>query len=199
METSTGSLAISTSPVRRDRLEIPPPRRQGADVRRFIHYLPSGRGALGRPERTRADVQHRARRNVAAHVRAHLAAELLADGFEPIPFHALDIHHVRQVGGVHFDGKPRREIHAEVRVRNQHDTARGHDAQQCLADQFGVGIRQRLLGDLPDLAVGTPQALADLVQIGAPAGDDRRAVLGGVDLRAATGSSAAVSSATPLL
>jgi hypothetical protein len=30
----------------------------------------------------------------AADVRAHLAAEFLADDFEAVPLHAFDIHHV---------------------------------------------------------------------------------------------------------
>ena len=107
-----------------DRLQIPAARRQGADFRRFIHDLPARRRAFRRPERARADIQHRAGGEVAADVRADLAAEFLADDFEPVAFDAFDIHHVRHIRRVHLDGKPRREIDAEVRMRNQQDAAR---------------------------------------------------------------------------
>ena len=84
IETSTGSLVISTSPV--SAAMVSRYRRRAvkrAGLRRFVHHLPARRGALRRPERARADIQHRAGGNIAAHVRAHLPAEFLAHHLEP--------------------------------------------------------------------------------------------------------------------
>src|ERR1035438_6772700 len=70
-------------------------------------YLPARRRRFGWPERPRTNIQHRAGGEIAADVGADLPPELLAHGFEPLAFDAFDIQHVRQIGGVHFDGKTR--------------------------------------------------------------------------------------------
>ena len=59
----------------------------------------------------------------------------------------------------------------------------GSTSTQRLADQFGVGIRQRLLGDFPDLRGTMARRLSQTcVEVGAPAGDDAPWALRRVDL-----------------
>ena len=62
-----------------DRRQIPPPRRQRSHFGGLVDDWSAGGNALDRLERARPQIQHRAGREVAANVRADLAAELLAN------------------------------------------------------------------------------------------------------------------------
>ena len=67
-------------------------------------------------------------------------------------------------------------------VRNQYDATRWNDLHQRFANQLGIGIGETVARDLPHLGVGAAQAVADRVEFGTRAGDNRRRSRCGIDL-----------------
>ena len=68
-------------------------------------------------------------------------------------------------------------------VWNQDNTARRKRAHQCLPNQFGIGVSQRLIRDSPDLPIGVAQAFASEIQFRTPPGDDGCWGLSSINLR----------------
>ena len=56
------------------------------------------------------------------------------------------------------------------------------DVHQGFADQFSVGVSNRLVRDFPYLTVGRTQAFADGIKLCAPTGNDGDGRRSGVDL-----------------
>ena len=94
----------------------------------------------------------------------------------------LDIEHVGHIRRVQLDGESRREVDAEVVMRNQQHASGGNDLHQYLADHFCIGIGKRLVRDLPDLVVAGFERVADRIELAAESGDDRNGRCSGVNL-----------------
>ena len=69
-----------------------------------------------------------------------------------------------------------------MRVRDQHEAIARQDVQQSFADQFGIGVSERLIGDFPYLGVRATQGFANGVKFRAPTGNHRDRQRGSVDL-----------------
>ena len=69
-----------------------------------------------------------------------------------------------------------------MRVRDQYDVIVWQDVQQRFANQFSIGISERLIGDFPYLGVGATQGFANGVKFRAPTGNHRDRRRGRVDV-----------------
>ena len=134
----------------RNRFDVTAAGRQGAKCRRAIDYDSRDRGTVRGTECAGADVDNGAGRDIAKDVRAHLPSEFLTDDAELRALQTLNIHHVGQERGVHADGKAGADVDAEMRMGEQDDGGCRQYHRQRLADEFRVGIDQRLMADFPD-------------------------------------------------
>ncbi len=113
---------------------------------------------------------------------AHLSAEFLADYFEVGAFNSGDVQHVGDESGIRLDGKTRRQIDSEMLVGNQHNAVGRQNLLQGFADQFGIGIGKSLVGNLPDLRVGSAEGVARGIEVRAPTGENGGRRSSGIDL-----------------
>ncbi len=113
---------------------------------------------------------------------AHLSPEFLADYFEIVSLNSFDRQHVGDKGRVHLDGKSRGQINAEMLMRDEHDAAGRQYLHQDFADEFGVGIGEGFMGDLPDFRIRSTEGGAHRIQVRTPPGDNGRRRCRRVDL-----------------
>jgi hypothetical protein len=119
--------------------QISPFGRQIAGVPGFIHHLTAGGLAFIRLKRSRPNRNDGAGAGIHGIMGADRAAVFLPHHVEGGAVFAVYADHIRYIGRIHLDGKPRAQIDAEgVMGKQQHAVAR-QDIHQCLANTSALG------------------------------------------------------------
>src|SRR5579864_142558 len=115
-------------------------------------------------------------------MRVDLSTKLLPNDIHGISLNVVDRHNVRRERAIKFDREAGSKIDPEVIVRDEHNALGRQDAYEGLSHKFRIGIGERLVRDLPDLAKHGPQGSASRFKLCSKAGDDCSWDLAAIDL-----------------